>query len=253
MKRADQLLQLQARLPSRTLAQQLISANQVEVLGDDGWRALRKPGLKLPEDSTLRVLDRSALQYASRGGRKLAGALAHCGLTVRGRRVLDVGQSTGGFTDALLQAGARHVVGIDVGHDQLRPNLRQDARVTCLEGINARALPEAMPAELRLGAGFSVVVMDVSFISQRQVLAPILTLTTPDATLLTLVKPQFEAGKAHVGKGGIVRDDSQHAEVRTLITEHYQQLDLQVHDFFDSPIHGGDGNREYFIFASRNS
>ena len=251
MKRADQLLQLQAGLPSRTLAQQLIAANQVEVLVGEQWRALRKPGLKLPEDSTLRVLDRSALRYASRGGRKLAGALAHCGLSVRDQRVLDVGQSTGGFTDALLQAGAAHVVGIDVGHDQLRPTLRQHRRVTCLEGINARALPDAMPAEHRPGEGFSHVVMDVSFISQRQVLAAILTVTAPDATLLTLVKPQFEVGKAFVGKGGIVRDDTQLARVRTLIIEHYQQLGLQVHDFFDSPIHGGDGNREYFIFASR--
>jgi 23S rRNA (cytidine1920-2'-O)/16S rRNA (cytidine1409-2'-O)-methyltransferase len=249
--RADQLLQRQAGLPSRTIAHRLITGGKVEVLIDQQWQPLHKPGLKLSDDTPLRLLDQSELQYVSRGGLKLAGALAHCGMSVRGHRVLDVGQSTGGFTDALLQAGAQHVVGIDVGHGQLAPALRQDPRVTCLENINARALPTAMAVECRPAQGFSRMVMDVSFISQRQVLAPILTLSAANTELLMLVKPQFEVGKAHVGKGGVVRDESQLHKTQTMIIDHYQELGLSVHDYFDSPIQGGDGNREYFIFASR--
>ena len=252
MHRADQLLHQRGLAPSRTMAQRLIVAGKVECCVDGAWRTVGKPGNKLAAETPLRITDHSAMQYVSRGGLKLASALARSGMSVVDYEVLDVGQSTGGFTDCLLKAGASHVVGIDAGHGQLAPSLQHDPRVTCIEKVNARRLPEAIDASLLPENGFQRVVMDVSFISQSLVLAPVLSLTAPGAKLLTLVKPQFEVGREQVGKGGLVQDPRLHEQTRLKIIELYQSLGLRVDDYFDSTLCGNNGNREFFVFASRS-
>jgi len=163
---------------------------------------------------------------------------------VRGRNCLDVGQSTGGFTDCLLQAGAARVVGVDVGHGQLHPRLRADARVACIEGVNARALAEA-PLPVR---SFECIVADVSFISLALVLPQLPPLLAADGAMLLLVKPQFEVGPENVGKGGIVRDSALYAQVETKLRQVCAALALAVRDWFESPITGSDGNREFFLW-----
>lgn len=239
--RADQLLVERGLAPSRTAAQRLIEAGRVS------WSAgpIDKAAAVLPPTAELTVAGDETDRYVSRGGIKLAGALAHTGVSVAGRTCLDVGQSTGGFTDCLLQAGAERVVGIDVGHGQLHPRLREDARVTCIEGINARAL-----AEVRLPhAHFGLIVADVSFISLTLVLPQLPPLLARDGDLLLLVKPQFEVGAAHVGKGGIVRDARLYAQVEAKLRSAAADAGLRVLDYFDSPITGSDGNREFFLWT----
>jgi 23S rRNA (cytidine1920-2'-O)/16S rRNA (cytidine1409-2'-O)-methyltransferase len=197
----------------------------------------------------LQLLDDAESRYVSRGGLKLEGALKASGVQVQGLRCLDVGQSTGGFTDCLLQHGASEVVGIDVGHAQVHPRIRQDERVVCMEGVNARDLvpgDERVPDALE---GFDLVVGDVSFISLTLVLPGVVHLLKPTGQLLMLVKPQFELQPGQVGKGGIVKDESHYPfiehRVRTALTD----LGLQVSAWMDSPIEGGDGNREFFVQA----
>ncbi len=249
MKRLDALLVERGLLPSRSMARRLVLEGAVEVLARDGWRAATKPGQACQPDLAVRIGDGASLRYASRGGLKLAAALRRSGMPVAGATVLDVGQSTGGFTDCLLQAGAARVIGIDSGHGQLAPALRGDPRVVCLERINARHLPAGVAPELLPPGGFSHAVMDVSFISQTLIVPGLLPLLAPGALLLALVKPQFEVGRDHVGKGGVVRDPALHELTRSRITAHYRGQGLQVLDYFDSSIAGGDGNREFFIFA----
>jgi 23S rRNA (cytidine1920-2'-O)/16S rRNA (cytidine1409-2'-O)-methyltransferase len=179
-----------------------------------------------------------------------------------------VGQSTGGFTDCLLQHGARYVVGVDVGTDQLHPQLRDDPRVLCVEGLNARALDASdliaahadsasaggqfdseVETENGFEPAFDLIVADLSFISQTLVLPAVVQLLKPGGTLLTLVKPQFELQPGQVGKGGIVRDDAMYAVVEQRLRDACTTLGLVVAAWFDSPIEGGDGNREFFICA----
>ncbi len=239
--RADQLLVEQGLAPSRTVAQRLIEAGRVSWSGGP----VAKAALVLPLSAELAVAADETDRYVSRGGLKLAGALARTGLAVAGRVCLDVGQSTGGFTDCLLQAGAARVVGVDVGHEQLDPRLRADTRVTCIEHANARALD---PAALPIGA-FDLIVADLSFISLTLVLPRLPALLAPAGNMLLLVKPQFEVGPEHVGKGGIVRDASLYPMVADKIRQAAQAAGLRVLDYFDSPIAGTDGNREFFIWT----
>ena len=189
--------------------------------------------------------------FVSRGGLKLAGALAKTGLAAGGKVCLDVGQSTGGFTDCLLQAGARHVVGVDVGHGQLHPQLRCDPAVTAIEGINCRALSSTDLGKAFPPGGFDLIVGDVSFISLTLVLPQLPALLATNGDLLLLVKPQFEVGPGNIGKGGIVRDPALYHDVESKLCQCAKDLGLTVRGWLDSPITGGDGNREFFIWLKK--
>ncbi|WP_298827909.1 TlyA family RNA methyltransferase [uncultured Piscinibacter sp.] len=246
--RADQLLVQRGLAPSRSAAQRLIAQGAVRWLGPAGWAVPRKAGDELPADCELQLTDDAELRWVSRGGLKLEGALTHTGIDVTGRTCLDVGQSTGGFTDVLLQRGAKRVVGIDVGHGQLHPRLRGDARVVALEGVNARHLDAAGLPETCYG----LIVGDLSFISLALVL-PVLAplLDSGGSELLMLVKPQFELQPADIGKGGIVRDEAAYARVEARIRQACAGSGLEVTDWFESAVAGGDGNREFFVRAHR--
>ena len=245
--RADALLVAQKLAPSRTAAQWLIKEGRVSWAGGK----ITKPAMDLPDDTPLSVAADPGAHYVSRGGQKLAGALAQSGLKVAGKLCLDVGQSTGGFTDCLLQNGARHVVGVDVGHDQLHPQLRADPAVTAIEGVNCRALTAADLGDAMPEGGFDLIVGDVSFISLTLILPQLVPLLAPHGDLLLLVKPQFEVGPGNLGKGGIVRDASLYADVERKFFDFAQNFRLTVKGWFDSPITGGDGNREFFIWLNK--
>ena len=247
--RADQLLVERGLAASRSQAQRLIVAGVQWRLGIGAFRRVAKNGDDVPESAELVLLDDAEARYVSRGGLKLEGALEAAGWDISGWRCLDVGQSTGGFTDCLLQQGAAQVVGIDVGHHQLHPRLRSDARVVCIEGLNAR---ELQPGDARIAdaaRGFDLVVGDVSFISLTLILPGVLPLLKPGGRLLMLVKPQFELQPGQVGKGGIVRDASQYVVVEQRIRAALAELGMQLQAWLDSPIEGGDGNREFFVQA----
>ena len=290
--RIDQLLVQRGLASTRSQAQRLIADGvqwQKMEVGGEVWKRVVKNGDDVPEDAPIQLLDDSEARYVSRGGLKLEAALQHVGLSVAGLRCLDVGQSTGGFTDCLLQAGASAVVGVDVGSAQLHPSLRENARVLCVESVNARTLsasdliaayadstgvdgqfdvdddsyeedgvvddavvaaPEAeLPEEF--APPFDVLVADLSFISQTLVLPAAVSLLKDGGTLLTLVKPQFELQPGQVGKGGIVKDPAMYLLVEQRLREACADLDLTVTAWFDSPIEGGDGNREFFICARK--
>lgn len=242
----------QGVVSSRTHAQRLISEGRVKVLDAGQCVSPMKPSHRFPEGVDIQIELNETDRYVSRGGLKLTGALENTGLDITGFAVLDVGQSTGGFTDCVLQAGASKVIGIEVGHDQLVESLRYDERVVCFEGMNARSLPEAkLLSHTRDQQGFDLVVMDVSFISQTKILPALIPLMKPCGHLISLVKPQFEVGKAGLGKGGVVRDKSLYPQVKDDIKACCESLGLDVRDYFSSAIKGGDGNKEFFIWATR--
>lgn len=248
--RIDQLLVQRHLASTRSQAQRLITGG-VEWLQGETWKRVAKNGDEVPDDVQLRLLDDAEARYVSRGGLKLEAALQRIGLSVQGRTCLDVGQSTGGFTDCLLRAGAARVVGLDVGQGQLHPSLRDDPRVLCIEKLNARdaeAVAEALEGEAPAG-GFDLLVGDLSFISQTLVLPAVVPWLRSGGHLLMLVKPQFELQPGQVGKGGIVRDASLYPLIEQRLRDACSALDLAVQDWFDSPIEGGDGNREFFIHA----
>ncbi len=206
MPRADVVLVELGLAPSRTVAQRLIAAGRVHVERGSRSVTVKKSSETLDAGEAVGITPDPADRYVSRGALKLEGALARTGVSVSGRLALDVGQSTGGFTDCLLQAGAARVVGIDVGHGQLHPRIADDPRVVAFEGINARALDLAA---IRAAAGqesVDLIVCDVSFISLTLALPPALPLLAPGGVLLSLVKPQFEVGREGIGRGGLVRD-----------------------------------------------
>jgi 23S rRNA (cytidine1920-2'-O)/16S rRNA (cytidine1409-2'-O)-methyltransferase len=251
MTRVDQLLVQRGLAPSRSAAQRLIERGAVRWLGPRGWSVPRKAGDELPDGCAIELTDDAELRWASRGGLKLDGALDAAGLDLRGQVALDVGQSTGGFTDVLLARGAARVVGVDVGHGQLHPRLAADPRVTALEGVNARTLTReqlgaAIPAE-----GFGLITGDLSFISLTLVLPALAALLAPDGTLLMLVKPQFELQPADIGKRGLVKDSAAYARVEARLREACAACGLAVVAWHASPVAGGDGNREFFIEARR--
>jgi 23S rRNA (cytidine1920-2'-O)/16S rRNA (cytidine1409-2'-O)-methyltransferase len=249
--RADQLLLTRGMAPTRSAAQRLIERGAVERRAAGVWTVLRKTGEDLLDATELRITDDAELRWVSRAGLKLDGALTRCDdIQVAGVTALDVGQSTGGFTEVLLARGAARVVGVDVGRGQLHPSLRGHAQVTAIEGLNARgltrdALGAAMPA-----AGFDLIVADLSFIPLTTVLPALLPLISPHGTLLALVKPQFELQPKDIGKGGLVKSAASYAEVETKLREACVALGLTVIDWFDSPVAGGDGNREFFVLAA---
>ena len=331
--RADVFLVDFGHATTRSQAQRLIAAGVEWRLSPLApWQKVAKNGDEIPSVAEVRLLDDAEAKYISRGGLKLEGALRATSLSVTGLRCLDVGQSTGGFTDCLLQHGAAQVIGVDVGHGQLHDRLRSDLRVVCVEGVNARSLtasalqqacdlalsevieaeednetqPEApyswmrngglvdeeyddsddakeqdierfkaeraarakaraagtLPVQRRRRADrqnvditpqFDVVVGDLSFISLTLVLPALVPLLAPQGALLMLVKPQFELQPGQVGKGGIVRDASLYAVVEQRIRECCAAQGLQVQAWLDSPISGGDGNREFFVLARRGA
>ena len=240
--RADVLLVERGLAPSRTAAQRLIAAGHVFAREGNSRVAVSKPSVSFANDVSLEVEASDLDRFVSRGGLKLDSALTHVGLDVAHLRCLDVGQSTGGFTDCLLQRGAAHVVGADVGHDQLHARMRADSRVTCIEGVNARTLAQ-------IGEPFDLIVADVSFISLTKVLLQWPALLTAKGRVLSLVKPQFEVGADNLARGGIVRDVSLYATVEATIRTACVQAGLRVLDYFDSSITGTDGNREFFVHA----
>jgi 23S rRNA (cytidine1920-2'-O)/16S rRNA (cytidine1409-2'-O)-methyltransferase len=249
--RIDQLLVHRHLASTRSQAQRLI-AGGVEWRQGEVWRRVVKNGDEVPDGAEVRLLDASEARYVSRGGLKLEAALKHTGIPVAGMMCLDIGQSTGGFTDCLLQAGAARVVGIDVGQGQLHPSLRDDERVLCIEKVNARdaeAIADALQGDELFEAGFDVLVGDLSFISQTLVLPAVVPLLKKGGHLLMLVKPQFELQPGQVGKGGIVRDESLYPFIEQRLRDACEALNLTVQDWFDSAIEGGDGNREFFIHA----
>jgi len=241
--RADQLLVAQGLAPSRSAAQRLIERGAVRWRSPSGWAVPRKAGDELPSGCEIELTDDAELRWASRAGLKLDAALSHTAIDVSGRACLDVGQSSGGFTDVLLARGAARVVGIDVGHGQLHPRLRADPRVTVLEGLNARSLDAAQLPQPR----FDLVVGDLSFISMTLVLPAVAPLVGRE--LLWLVKPQFELQPADIGKGGLVTDSQAHARVEQRVRGAVQAVGLQLRDYFPSAIAGGDGNTEFFVWA----
>ena len=331
--RADVFLVEHGHAATRSQAQRLIAAGVEWRLSPLApWQKVAKNGDEIPSVAEVRLLDEAEAKFISRGGLKLEGALRTTGLAVAGLRCLDVGQSTGGFTDCLLQQGAEQVIGVDVGHDQLHERLRSDPRVVCVEGLNARSLtpqglqqasedalcetiepeednetqPEApyswmrngglvdeayddsddakdqdieafkseraqqarareqgtLPVERRRRAEcvdvdttpvFDVVTGDLSFISLTLVLPALVPLLAEGGRLLMLVKPQFELQPGQVGKGGIVRDAALYAVVEQRIRDCCADAGLAVLDWFESPISGGDGNREFFVFARRSA
>ena len=237
-RRVDALLVEQGLVDTRTKAQALVLAGRVFV----GETRLDKPGHSIASDTVL-IVRGDDHPWVSRGGVKLAHGLAHFGIEAADRICLDVGASTGGFTDVLLQANARKVYAVDVGRGQLAWKLRQDDRVVVLERTNARHLTDDEIPE-----PVNFIMCDASFIGLRTVLPTPLGFAAPGAHLAALIKPQFEVGKGRVGKGGIVRDPELHDEVRQIITAWLDGLPgWRVLGVTDSPITGADGNREFLI------
>lgn len=223
---------------SRQLAQRLIMAGRVRV----NSRPAAKPDLKVDETAAIAIVG-ATREFASRGAYKLIGALDHFGLNITGRRALDIGASTGGFTDVLLRRGAEHVIALDVGYGQLAEHLRTDARVTVMDRTNIRHVrPDALPYRPDL------VVIDTSFISLKLVLPAAIALAARPADLIVLVKPQFEVGKDQVGKRGIVRDDALREAALCAVIDSAGSLGLECRGWIESPISGAAGNREFLAW-----
>jgi 23S rRNA (cytidine1920-2'-O)/16S rRNA (cytidine1409-2'-O)-methyltransferase len=241
--RLDKFLVEQGLAASRERAQALILAGKVLV---DEQR-IDKAGAQVEASAAIRLLDED-LKYVSRGGLKLERALDHWRIDVRARICVDVGASTGGFTDCLLQRGAARVIAIDTGYGQINFKLRQDPRVRLLEKTNARYLTRDILAE-----SMDFIAMDVSFISATLVLPAIVHAAFPERTdaggrqIVILVKPQFEAGRQHVGKGGIVRDPAAHAAAVEKVRQTVLSLGFESIDVIESPILGAEGNREFLL------
>ena len=235
--RLDRLLVERGLAESREKAQALIMAGEVLVNGQKST----KPGHTIAGDARVEVLARPP--YVSRGGLKLAGALRHWSIDVTGLTALDIGSSTGGFTDALLQAGAARVHAVDVGAGQLAWQLRTDPRVVLHEGINAREL-----AFEQVGEQVDLLACDVSFISVTLILPAVIPLLRPNGQAVILIKPQFEVGKGQVGKGGIVRDPALHQAACQRVTQAVREFGFET-DIMDSPILGAEGNQEFLLHA----
>ncbi|HEY7534977.1 MAG TPA: TlyA family RNA methyltransferase [Thermodesulfobacteriota bacterium] len=237
--RIDLLLVKKGLAPTRARARSLIMAGVVYV---DGTK-LEKAGTIVRENSTIQV-KHPALRYVSRGGVKLEAALREFEIDVRDKDALDIGASTGGFTDCLLQFGVRRVYAVDVGYGQLDWKLRQDPRVVVMERVNARYLnPED------IGKLVDISTVDVSFISLTKVTPPVSKILKTGGVLIVLIKPQFEVGKGKVGKGGIVKEEEKHREVISKIISFLEGLNFRILGVIPSPILGADGNKEFLAVA----
>lgn len=257
--RIDVLMTAKGLVRSRQKARELILAGRVSIIDKMGRRKVSKPSLIVDDSPDLKVEiaadpEFGEREFVSRGALKLSGALERCNRALNGRTVLDIGISTGGFADCCLQRGANRIVGVDVGHDQLAQKLRDDSRVVLFEGVNARDLvePEWQTKLFTENSGqkFDLIVVDVSFISLRLVLPGLPAFLLPTGAILALVKPQFEVGRAGLGKGGIVNDASLYPKVESEICVFSTSLGLKVESYFESSILGSDGNREFFLYAT---
>lgn len=240
--RLDILLTQRQLASSREKAQAIIMAGNVLV----NEQKVTKPGTSVPSDALLRLLGETC-KYVSRGGLKLEGALQTFQVSPQNRFCLDIGASTGGFTDCLLQHGATHVIALDVGHNQLDWKIRSDKRVTVIEKYNFRnAKPEDFGQEK-----ITLATIDVSFISLDKILPALLPILAENAEVVSLVKPQFEAEREQVGKGGIIKDPAVHNQVRTKVRNIAQALGFTILGECLSPIQGTDGNTEFFIHLKK--
>lgn len=244
--RLDKLLVERGLVPSRERGQALILAGKVLV----NEQKVEKAGAAVESDAILRLLEND-LRFVSRGGLKLERALTHWRISVEGKVCLDVGASTGGFTDCLLQHGAARVIAVDTGYGQLDYRLRQDPRVRLLEKTNARYLQFE-----DLGERVELVAIDVSFIAASIMLPAVIAAAFPEAaearkgqSIVVLVKPQFESGREHVGKGGIVRDEAVQLAAVEKVKNTLSHLGARQLDFIESPILGAEGNREFLLYA----
>ncbi len=240
--RIDKLLVELGMAETRTRAQALIMAGAVIV----NEKKVEKPSETFEKDATVRLKGASIERYVGRGGYKLEAALAVFEIDPRGLDCIDIGSSTGGFTDCLLQHGAKSVTAIDAGTNQIVWQLRTDARVDVREKTNARNLK---PEDFDIP--FDLAVMDVSFISVTKLLVPISGLLKPDGRIVVLIKPQFEVGKGEVGKGGIVRDAEKHERVIKEVNDFAAAMGLKVRGLIDSPILGAEGNKEFLAYYAR--
>lgn len=250
MPRLDLALVQLGLAPSRTKAQALIAAGDVEIFKQGEWRVADSASLVVEAPQLRLRPGAESLRYVSRGGLKLEAALDQLQLNVKGWRCLDVGLSTGGFSDCLLQRGAAHIVGVDVGHGQLSPTLHAEPRLRSFEGINARQLNQH--AEVRSVAGhIDLCVVDVSFISLGQILPALAEVLPGGARLLALVKPQFEVGPAGLDKHGVVRDVALFADVEAQVLQALEKCGFTGLDYVACKVKGQDGNQEFFALALR--
>jgi 23S rRNA (cytidine1920-2'-O)/16S rRNA (cytidine1409-2'-O)-methyltransferase len=237
--RIDLLLVQRGLAESRERAQAMIVAGQVMVNN----QKVEKAGALVPGDGDIRILG-TPMPYVSRGGLKLEAALREFKIDVSGKTAMDVGASTGGFTDCLLQHGCKKVYAVDVGYGQMAWKLRQDPRVVVVERVNIRDMePSLVPEQV------DIAVIDVSFISLEKVIPPVQQFLKPGAAVVALIKPQFEVGREQVGKGGIVRDEAAREAAKERIAAFVQEQGFDVRGVIPSPITGQDGNVEYLIHA----
>lgn len=263
--RVDAALVVRGLSVSRTAARKAIEAGRVRLrrAGHPDFQPVSKASIDVVDADELTVQAAEEDAWVSRGALKLIGALDQCGIDVAGLNALDVGQSTGGFTDVLLARGAKRILGVDVGHGQLHARLKSHAAIRCIEGFNARDISrQALEAAMSdhsdrdawiPGGGFDLIVMDVSFISLLKISSGLKTLMSPTGHGLWLVKPQFEVGPAHIGKGGLVKADALGDAFEAGICQALRDQGFTIRLFMPSPIAGGDGNREYFVWVSPES
>lgn len=253
--RLDLFLLHKGMAPSRTRAQELIAKGHVYLLDAEKKTTLSKASYEVTESFTDKIfLEGNELQkFVSRAGLKLEGALRRTQLPLTDKKALDIGQSTGGFTDCLLQNGIAEVVGVDVGHGQLNTQIRENQRVTFFENLNVKNLKESAEflQAVPLG-GFDLIVADVSFISITKVIPALPDFLSAQGRYLLLVKPQFECGADKLDKNGIVNDESVYGEVRSTIIKFCEEQFGVVSDYFESALPGKDGNREFFIYGSKS-
>ncbi len=242
--RADMYLYKYGYAESREAGRKAIAAGLCVCDG----KMILKPSENIDETAAHKIDYKPAVPYVGRGGLKLEAALDRFDIDPAGKDCLDIGASTGGFTDCLLRRGAKKVFAIDSGCNQLASKLKSDQRVVSIEGYNARNLS---PSDI--GVSCAVVVMDVSFISQTLILPRIPSCMTPDACLITLIKPQFECGRSMIGKGGIVRDSKARRDACRRVSDYARQCGLSLAGLMVSPISGGDGNREFLAYFKNDS
>ncbi len=252
--RIDVALRLWKIAPSRAKAQELIKEGAVEIFNGKQWIAVADESTLVDEANPelIRLIQSEALEYVSRGGRKLAAALTEMRIEVKGLQALDVGISTGGFADCLLRHGAAQVIGVDVGRGQLAEALKSNPLVTVFEGVNARELSSFKSLSAWLGR-FDLAVVDVSFVSLRLIFPEVQKFLRPGGAVVALVKPQFEVGPENLDKKGVAKNIEMHRQIEADFRRLACELGLEVKDYRPSAIRGQDGNQEYFLYAIRSN
>lgn len=252
--RADLLLVKKNLAPTRTRAQDMIKNGQVAVIVSGNRKVVSKSSDDYPEDTEFEVSSGFATEFVSRAGHKIKGASEALGLTFTDCNCLDVGVSTGGFSEYLLRMGANSVLGIDVGQDQTHPSIRNHPHFKLLEKTNARSLNQNKEFQKYVPhEGFDFICMDVSFISIKLILPQLVDLIKPSGNILILIKPQFELGPDALNEKGVVEDESLYVDLEKSMISFGSSLELKVKKYFPSPIEGKDGNKEFFLFLGKNS